>query len=269
MPMNISTWFRRLNLLCIALLPVLFAGCMTLREKNAALINYARSGDSVGVRQMLNSGADINTCDRFGDTPLHWAIKNNHSDTVLFLVDSGADINRKGALGDTPLHASIYGNKAEIAALLRQRGASESLSNRYGLAPSEMETLPPTEVAIIELAKYMNADGTWTDRTLSKPLYNKLKEIQDKYLINALVLQITRNSSRRLQVLLVSVKLGIAGSENKLVDILMIYGDKPMAEDYLNSGSGILSEGGRSWANARRFRVIAGPGSHRASWGQF
>jgi hypothetical protein len=242
---------------------------MSLHSKNLSLINYARAGDTAKVKHMIDSGADINARDQYGDTPLHWAIKNNHPDIVIFLVNKGANINEKGALGDTPLHVSIYKKLAEIAALLRQRGANETFVNRYGLTPSEMETLPEIESNIMELAKYMNVDGSWSDRSRARPLYDQLKLKQDKYMINALVLQITKNTHRRLHILLISVKLGISGSEGKLVDILMIYGDKPMAEDYLNSGSEILYEGGRSWAQARGYRILSGQGSHRATWGRF
>jgi len=84
----------------------------------------------------------------------------------------------------------------------------------------------------------------------------------------ALVRQVLK-AERRLQVLFVAVKLGIAGSEEKLVEVLEAFGDKSMAEDYLNSGSSKLYEGGRAWAQRRGYRVDTGIGSHRVSWGRF
>ncbi|MCP4954383.1 MAG: hypothetical protein GY919_02010 [Photobacterium aquimaris] len=51
--------------------------------------------------------------------------------------------------------------------------------------------------------------------------------------------------------------------------VLKKYGNKSMAEDFLNSGSEILAEGGRSWARAHGLTVARGKGSHRSTWGRF
>jgi hypothetical protein len=253
----------------LLLISIAICGCMSLHQKNAALLNSARVGDTSNVKRMIDRGADINFRDQYGDTPLHLAIKNKHPDTAKVLITSGANVNEKGALEDTPLHISIYQNERELATLLRQKGANDTLLNRYGLNPSEMEALPEIEAKIVNLSAMLNPNGNWSDRAKARPLFDELKARQDKYLINSLVLQIIKTSNLRLQVLLVSVKLGIRGSEEKLVGILMVYGDKSMAEDFLNSGSSTLSDGGRQWANTHGYRISTGQGSHRATWGSF
>jgi hypothetical protein len=73
----------------------------------------------------------------------------------------------------------------------------------------------------------------------------------------------------RLRALFLGIKLGIPGSEEKLVVILEKYGDKTMAEDFLNSGSSRLYEGGRQWVIERGHMISFGPGSRRVSWGKF
>ncbi|MCB2102994.1 MAG: hypothetical protein KDE22_19115, partial [Rhodobacterales bacterium] len=66
-----------------------------------------------------------------------------------------------------------------------------------------------------------------------------------------------------------SIKLGLPDSARQLNDLLMRHGSKSMAEDYLNSGSRQLADGGRAWASAHGYRINTGPGSHRSSWGRF
>jgi len=53
----------------------------------------------------------------------------------------------------------------------------------------------------------------------------------------------------------------------EMVDLLEGYGDKTLAEDYLNCGQPDLDAAGRSWAQRRGYTVNPGPGSHRARWG--
>ncbi len=53
----------------------------------------------------------------------------------------------------------------------------------------------------------------------------------------------------------------------ELIDMLDRYGDKPLAEDYLNCGQPDLDAAGREWASQHGYPVRTGTGSHRAVWG--
>jgi hypothetical protein len=251
------------------LLMLMLAGCMSLHEKNSALLRYSAAGDSAKVKEMIEKGADVNDRNRYGDTPLHLAIKNKHSGAATLLIDRGANINAPGALDDTPLHVSVYNKQKELSDLLLKRGANESLINKYGLRPHEMERVPEIEMKVINAAELLNTNGIWVDRNKGRDLYDHLQDIEDKYVTNALVLQVIRNEPMRLRILILAIKLGIPGSEEKLGSLLMIYGDKSMAEDYLNCGSSELDAAGRKWASANGYRIWTGPGSHRATWGRF
>ena len=251
------------------ILVVFIYGCMSLPKKNAALLQYSAVGDSENVKRILDRGANINARDRYGDTPLHLAIKNKYLDTANLLINRGADINARGALDDTPLHLSVYQGQKTFSDLLRSKGAEGGLLNRYGLSPREMEGLQEIEQKVIEAATLLNNDGSWINIIKGRESYDNLKKLVSKYLINSLVLQVIKNQAMRLRILILAIKLGMQGSEEKLVSILMVYGDKPMAEDYLNCGSAILSEGGRKWAREHGYDVTTGTGSHRATWGRF
>lgn len=248
---------------------LLLVGCASLQERNASLLRAAASGDTETVKRMLDGGAQIGVKDRFGDSALHLAIKQKHPDTAAVLISRGANVNQPNTLGDTPLHVSVYTKQQELAAQLRSKGASDGALNQYGLNPNEMESLPETESAVAAVAALLAPGGSWMDARSARPRFEDLKRREQKFLINALVLQVIRASSLRFQTIILSIKLGIQGSEDKLGAVLMVYGDKGMAEDYLNSGSGNLHSWASKWASARGYNIRTGPGSHRATWGSF
>jgi len=68
------------------------------------------------VLLLLSKGADINTKDAHGETPLFQAAS---VEMVKLLLSKGADVNMKNASGKTPLD---YAEEGEIADLLRQHG---------------------------------------------------------------------------------------------------------------------------------------------------
>jgi len=242
---------------------------MSIQQKNTTLLRAAGTGDTATVKRMLDQHADINVRDWYGDTPLNLAIKNGHRDTAGLLVSQGANVNARGSLDDTPLHLSIYKGDSETASLLRSKGADESLLNRYGLKPAEMKAVPQVEEGVVEAARLLSPDGEWSDPSRARGLYDNLKARPDRYVVNALVLRVINGDDMRLRVLLLAIKLGIPGSEEKLDSLLMVYGDKSMAEDYLNSGSALLHNSGVKWANSHGYHVSTGMGSHRSGWGSF
>lgn len=52
----------------------------------------------------------------------------------------------------------------------------------------------------------------------------------------------------------------------ELGDLLNRYGDKPLCEDYLNSGQPDLENAGTDWARNHGFSIEKGYGSHRPTW---
>lgn len=111
-------------------------------------------------------------------------------------------------------------------------------------------------------------------RRLDRPtawakIYDLIFEFDHGLSTNALVDAVAQGSLNRLHVLFLAVKLGIPGSEAQLNELLMQVGDVAMAEDYLNSGSNLLYQGGEQWATSRGYYIEEGPGSSHTSWGQF
>ncbi len=76
------------------------------------------------VAHLLQAGADPNTYDEQGMTPLAWAVYGGYREIVELLCCSGADVELRTGTGETALwHAEEDFGLLEIAAVLRRHGA--------------------------------------------------------------------------------------------------------------------------------------------------
>nr|WP_274364142.1 MULTISPECIES: ankyrin repeat domain-containing protein [unclassified Paenibacillus] len=99
---------------------------------NRSLIQAAESGNTDKVLQLINDGADINTRDARGRTPILAATHGNKAETVKALIEAGADIHLQDNILDNPfLYAGAEGF-LEIVKLLIDAGADPTITNRYG-----------------------------------------------------------------------------------------------------------------------------------------
>ena len=64
-----------------------------LSRMDSQLLKSAVTGDTERIQQLLLAGADVNTRDHFGETPLMKAVRNGHHECIDFLVQAGADVN--------------------------------------------------------------------------------------------------------------------------------------------------------------------------------
>lgn len=114
----------------------------------------ASVGDVAGC---LKEGADPNTRDKYGLTPLHRAARNSAPPLIKALLDPGADVNARDKNGATPLHWAAYSSLAvslseapEVVKVLLDAGADPSARNNLGLAPlSIAAAFSKTSVAIL------------------------------------------------------------------------------------------------------------------------
>ena len=87
------------------------------------------------MRFFVKLGADVNQLDNEGRTPLSWAARNGHIETVKALLKAGANVNQADRLGETPLYwAALNGHIETVKALLKA-GAHVNQANRFGHTP--------------------------------------------------------------------------------------------------------------------------------------
>ena len=86
---------------------------------------------------LLRSGADPNIQDNDGLTPLHFAAKMHLPDSVKQLVRHGAKIDAKDAFGNTPLWRAVFESRgrSDVVKLLVSLGANPDNPNYNKVSP--------------------------------------------------------------------------------------------------------------------------------------
>ena len=110
------------------------SGCAGSRLSSAAI-----DGDLQQVQELVKSGQKVNEIDKWGWTPLLWAVYYGNFPVTRWLLDNGADPNLKSELtygnykpGTTPLIlAAAYGHHDAAKALLEKK-ADRNIVDRSG-----------------------------------------------------------------------------------------------------------------------------------------
>ena len=90
----------------------------SMTQKQAAIHLAASKGQSAIVTILLRSGAEIDSRDSKGRTPLFHAAKNGHLDTVQALLAAGADPSIEDSEGTGVLLAAVEQGEEEIVEIL-------------------------------------------------------------------------------------------------------------------------------------------------------
>ncbi|GJY37943.1 E3 ubiquitin protein ligase XBAT33 [Tanacetum coccineum] len=93
-------------------------GCSASGER---LVSAARDGDLIEAKMLLDCNPCLAKYSTFGglNSPLHFASAKGHIDIVALLLDNGADVNSRNYCGQTPLmQACRYGHWEVVQSLL-------------------------------------------------------------------------------------------------------------------------------------------------------
>ena len=100
-------------------------------------INDAVAGGYIqAVEEHLAAGADVNSKDWYGYTPLHIAAaRNSPIEIAELLLANGADVNAKDNFGSTPLHIAADEGCESITELLLSEGVNVNAKDKAGETP--------------------------------------------------------------------------------------------------------------------------------------
>jgi ankyrin repeat protein len=108
------------------------------KSGNTALHFAASEGHLEAARMLLERGADVNSQNDEGLAPLQRASQGQHEghrDIIRLLLDHGADLGARDNSGNSALHFAAFEGHFEVAHLLLERGADVNSQNGEGLAP--------------------------------------------------------------------------------------------------------------------------------------
>jgi hypothetical protein len=124
-PINVAWWA----------LPVIVAGVLvfgSMRTPRSALLSAIDEGRGAAMLKAIDAGANVETKDPGGMTPLLVAARNGDVAAVRALLDRGANVNARNSHDSTPLLLATSGNHANVVPLLLARGAAIDAKNRDG-----------------------------------------------------------------------------------------------------------------------------------------
>jgi hypothetical protein len=95
------------------------------RTAGQALLRATEIGDIDQMHMLLANGAEVNSKNVQGWTPLHVAAAGGDLAVVTALLDYGADVNAVSHIGSTPLYnAMVFGRKQAVVEVLLAHGAN-------------------------------------------------------------------------------------------------------------------------------------------------
>lgn len=94
-----------------------------------SLHDAAQLGDRDLLQELLKHGADPNTFDEIGKTPLHYAAEREDIDMMRMLLAGGADVNAhdEAQIGNTVLRQVAESCSLQVAKLLVDAGADPTI----------------------------------------------------------------------------------------------------------------------------------------------
>lgn len=104
---------------------------------NTDLLESARLGQFERAKDLLSKGAEVNTVDRRGFTPLMWASASGNMELVRQLLESGAAPDRRATDGTTALMLASANGFTEIVRALLVRGA-DATAARGGVTARQL-----------------------------------------------------------------------------------------------------------------------------------
>ena len=82
------------------------------------------------IKMLIENGANVNSKDKNGLTPLHIAVKDNEIDLAKILLHHGADIEAKSKYAHTPLTLAVEADLIDMTIVLIENGANVNTDSR-------------------------------------------------------------------------------------------------------------------------------------------
>ena len=87
------------------------------------------------MQTLINHGANVNTTNKAGDSPLIVAVRAKNPVMVTCLLDNHAAVNHVNHAGESPLLIACYDTNRALTQLLVEHGADIFITSKNGLSP--------------------------------------------------------------------------------------------------------------------------------------
>lgn len=90
------------------------------------------------VKLLVEKGADVNLQSDDEISPLHWAVEYDNEEIVEYLLTHGAKTDSRDKLYETPVHWAAWTGHHRSAKLLLSYGGDPTLKNSGGITPIDL-----------------------------------------------------------------------------------------------------------------------------------
>jgi len=158
------------------------------RNEGLAPIHYAVIDNYSGmISFLLKKNIDINIQSTSGATPLHEAMRNGNLGIIRMLLESDADVNARDANGNTPLHMGIPSTvHKEVIDLLLGKGANPNHRDEHGDTPLHIAIILNRSEEVIETLLENGSDVHIRNIDGKTPLYIAVQENRVNVITNLL-----------------------------------------------------------------------------------
>lgn len=115
------------------------------------IFSIVASKDSTVLDEAIASGADVNSRDSEGNTPLFAASLIGADEIITKLIDAGADVQARNIDGSSALHWAAKSAPVETLHLLIAAGADINPEDKYGITPAMLAAQSNLDPRVSEL----------------------------------------------------------------------------------------------------------------------
>ncbi|MCL2214982.1 MAG: ankyrin repeat domain-containing protein [Treponema sp.] len=148
------------------------------RGDGLAPIHFAVIDDYTGlIEYLLDKNIDLDVKSASGATALHEAVRKGNVSVVSMLLAKGADVNSRDARGNTPLHTGVPSEvHKEIVTMLIGKGADPNLRDEYGETPLHIAIILNRSLDVIQALLNGGSDVYIRNIEGKTPLYLAVQE---------------------------------------------------------------------------------------------
>ena len=105
-------------------------------KERGFLFSAAKNGNIEVLQALFEAGINVESRDKYLQTPLYIAAKNRQVEAVKLLAELGADVETPNKYGKTPLYNAAYNGHVEVVRVLAELGANVETPGNDGATPA-------------------------------------------------------------------------------------------------------------------------------------
>ena len=219
----------------------------------STILEAVFAGDLNACKKFVENGADIETPDKNGRTPLIIAYAGSNYELAKFLLSKGADINARDGFLLTP---ALYASMADDGALLSlalARKADVNVQDINGATPLMHEVFRDNGEAVDQILKYDASSVNYVDNNFTTALVIAASKgnikIAEKLIKSGAY--VNMKDSRK------PLNAAISSGNYKIADLLLNKGARINAKD-INGESSLITAASKNDFEGVRFLVVRG-----------